>query len=73
MIVGFDVFGFAAHATQILLVPALAGLLVLMGAIETHRRTLLLLSGLLLGVAFAIKQPAIYFTFLADFWPRRGC
>lgn len=52
-----NVFGFAAHATQLLLLPALAGLWLL------SRKPLTLPSvffaGILLGAAFLIKQQAV--------------
>lgn len=51
-----NVFGFAAHATQLLLLPGLAALWLLNRA---KGYVPVLLSGMLLGLAFLIKQQAI--------------
>jgi hypothetical protein len=55
-----SVSGTAAHATHFVLLPALAGLLALLRALERHERWTLFLAGLLLGLAFLMKQPGIF-------------
>jgi hypothetical protein len=55
------VVGFAAHATQLMVLPALGGIYLLLGGLERRSRRLLFLAGLLFGAAFTIKQPAIHF------------
>lgn len=55
------VLGFAAHATHFVVLPAVAGLLVLLRAIESKRVWMFLCSGLLMGLAFVMKQPGILF------------
>ena len=62
------VLGFAAHATQYVVLFGLAGLLLLLKAIDTRRLLLLFSSGVLLGLAFVMKQPGIVFTWFALFW-----
>lgn len=52
-----NVFGFAAHATQLLLLPALAGLWLLTRQPSNWRS--IFLGGILLSLAFLIKQQAI--------------
>src|SRR5207247_6488454 len=59
------VLGFAAHATQFVLPFALAGILLLLRAIETQRAPMSLESGICLGLAFLMKQPGILFLFFA--------
>jgi len=53
--------GLAAHASHFVVLPAIAGILVLLDAIESNRTWLFLSSGLLLGIAFVMKQPGILF------------
>ena len=53
--------GVFAHATQFVLLPALAGLCLLVLAPESRRRRWLLASGALLGVAVLMKQHAMTF------------
>jgi len=54
-------FGIAGHATHFVVIAAAAGLLLLLHAVENGRATLLLASGLCLGLAFLMKQPGIFF------------
>jgi hypothetical protein len=61
MIVSIDVNGFAAHATQLLLLPGMLGLWCLQQGIETRKRYYYLLSGLCLGVTITIKQQGLFF------------
>lgn len=63
MSTGINVFGFAAHATQLLLPFALGGLWVLVRELgrPSLRTWAVLLAGGLLGVAFLVKQQALFF------------
>lgn len=60
-----NLLGFAAHATQLLVPPALFGIYALLLGIEKKHWAWFLLSGLLLGYAFTIKQQAVYFMLFA--------
>jgi hypothetical protein len=59
--IGPSVLGFAAHATQFVVLLAVGGILILLKAIESQRLALFLGSGVLLGLAFTMKQPGIFF------------
>jgi hypothetical protein len=56
-----SVLGLAGHATHFVVLPALAGVLILLHAIESKRTALYFASGLLLGLAFLCKQPGLFF------------
>ncbi|MFZ0914618.1 MAG: glycosyltransferase family 39 protein [Candidatus Korobacteraceae bacterium] len=56
-----SVLGFAGHATHFVVLPALGGILLLLVAMETRRVWLFFASGVLLGLAFLMKQPGILF------------
>jgi hypothetical protein len=56
-----SVFGFAAHATHFVLLPALGGTLLLLHALDKEKPLPYFLSGALLGIAFLMKQPGIFF------------
>ncbi|MCL5022886.1 MAG: glycosyltransferase family 39 protein [Nitrospirae bacterium] len=56
-----SVFGFAAHATHFVVLPALAGTLVMLHAVEKEKLSLYFLSGALFGASFIMKQPGIFF------------
>jgi hypothetical protein len=57
-----SLLGFAGHATHFVVLFALAGILVLLRALNDRRGPLLFFcSGLLLSVAFLMKQPGIAF------------
>ena len=56
-----SVLGTSAHATQFIVPVAVGGLILLLKGIDRERRWMLVLSGLLLGSAFLIKQHAIFF------------
>lgn len=58
---GESVLGLAGHATHFVVLPALAGILVLFQAIESKRNALYFGSGFLLGLAFLCKQPGLFF------------
>lgn len=63
-----SVLGFAGHATHFVVIAALGGLLVLLQAIDSGQRWKFALSGMLLGLAFLMKQPGIFFVFFAFLW-----
>jgi hypothetical protein len=57
-----SVLGFSGHATHFVMLFSLAGILVLLRACEANRGLLLFFwGGLLLGIAFLMKQPGIVF------------
>ncbi len=60
-----SVLGTAAHATHFVLLPALAGILLLLVSIGSEKVNLLFWSGILLGLSFLMKQPGIFFVFFA--------
>ncbi len=64
------VYGVFAHATHFVLLPALAGLYLLVRAIgEWAARWLpLMAAGVLLGLAFVMKQHGIFFVLFGAFW-----
>jgi hypothetical protein len=55
------VLGTSAHATHFVLLPALAGILLVLISIESKKMGLLLWSGILLGLAFLMKQHGLFF------------
>jgi Dolichyl-phosphate-mannose-protein mannosyltransferase len=57
------VYGFAAHATQLMLLPLMGGLILLhkVATQPTGAWWQALVSGCLVGLAFTVKQPAIVF------------
>jgi hypothetical protein len=54
-------YGNSAHATHFVLLPALAGILLLLVSVESRKSSLLFWSGILLGLAFLMKQPGVFF------------
>ncbi len=56
-----SVFGFAAHATHFVILPAVAGALFLLTAVEKNKPGFYVLSGALFGLAFLMKQPGFFF------------
>jgi 4-amino-4-deoxy-L-arabinose transferase-like glycosyltransferase len=56
-----SVFGFAAHATHFVVLPAMGGTLLLLHALEKEKPRLYFLSGTLLGISIIMKQPGIFF------------
>src|SRR5208282_5084032 len=72
------VFGFAAHATHFVVLPALIGLILLLRAEETRRPAFFFWSGLAFGIAFLMKQPGILLGAFAvlylavQCWPKSG-
>ena len=56
-----SVLGFAGHANHFVLLTALAGILVLLKALDTKRIPFYFLSGSFFGLAFVFKQPGLFF------------
>jgi len=56
---GPSVLGLAGHATHFVLLPALAGLFLLLKALESKWTPLYFCGGVLLGLSFVMKQPGI--------------
>lgn len=54
-------FGFAAHATHFVVLPALGGVLTLLLALRNNKLHTYFLSGVLLGLALLMKQPGLFF------------
>ena len=63
-----SVLGPFAHATHFVLLPALAGLLLLLDAIDDGRAATLLGGGFLLGLGFIMKQHGLFFIALGLLW-----
>lgn len=55
------ILGFAGHATHFVVLPAVAGVLLLLKALDEQKPMLFFVSGLALGLAFVMKQPGIFF------------
>lgn len=53
--------GLAGHASHFVVLPALAGILLLLDAMDSRKLWQFFCSGLLLGLAFVMKQPGILF------------
>jgi hypothetical protein len=56
-----SVLGFAAHASNFVVLPAVGGIIMSVKAGQTGRTIHYLLAGLLAGLAFLCKQPGIFF------------
>jgi hypothetical protein len=65
---GQNVYGFTANAEHFVLVPALAGLVVLLKGLDERRCGLLFLAGLLLGAVPMVKQQGAAFTMLGGLY-----
>jgi hypothetical protein len=59
------VLGLQGHATNLVVLAALAGLLLLFRAREKDSRGMILLSGILFGLSFLCKQPGLFFGLFA--------
>lgn len=59
------VLGLQAHATHLVMITALGGLLLLLRARDSGGRGLMFLSGVLFGLSFLCKQPGLFFGFFA--------
>lgn len=68
MSVSASVLGFAAHATQFVVLFAVAGLVVLLEAIDRDRVPLFAASGVLLGLAYTMKQHGVVFALFGGLW-----
>jgi hypothetical protein len=62
------VLGIYAHASHFVVLAALAGILLLLRAIDTGRTGLFFASGLCFGLAFLMKQPGILFAVFAGLY-----
>jgi hypothetical protein len=62
-----SVLGFAGHATHFVVLAALGGILLLLKALDGQRIVLYFASGLMLGLAFACKQPGIFFVLFGGY------
>jgi 4-amino-4-deoxy-L-arabinose transferase-like glycosyltransferase len=60
-----SLLGFSANAEHFVLLTALGGILLLLRAVDSGRLGTFFLSGVLLGLAFIIKQHGIFFTAFA--------
>jgi 4-amino-4-deoxy-L-arabinose transferase-like glycosyltransferase len=58
---GSSVLGFAAHATHLVVLPALGGSLLLLNAVKKRATAAFFLPGMLFGLAFIMKQPGLFF------------
>lgn len=56
-----SVLGFCGHATHFVVLMAMAGVLLLLGALDKERLWLFCGSGVFLGLAFVMKQPGLLF------------
>ena len=63
-----SVLGFSAHATHFVVLAAVAGILVLLHAIDKPSTWLIFSSGVLLGLAFVMKQPGLLFIIFAGLY-----
>jgi len=66
-----SVLGFQGHATHFVVVFAIAGILLLLKALESSKSLLFFSSGLLLGLAFLMKQPGVFFILFAVLYVAR--
>jgi hypothetical protein len=73
MVMSANVLGFAAHATQLLSPFVLGGILLFWKGLQKNKVYLFFLSGLLIGIAFTIKQQSAIFGVLIAliWWPAR--
>jgi Dolichyl-phosphate-mannose-protein mannosyltransferase len=67
-----SVLGFAAHATQFVVFFAVGGILTLLAAIESEKLAHFFWSGVLLGLAFLMKQPGVFFLIFVVFYLLRS-
>ncbi len=63
-----EMLGVFGHATHFVLLPATAGLLTFLSAVDSGRVAVFLLSGLFLGFAVLMKQPGAVFPLFALSW-----
>jgi hypothetical protein len=67
-----SVLGFAGHATHFVVLPAIAGILLLLRATESGKTWPFFCSGLLLGLSLMMKQPGIFFCLFAGLYLLRN-
>jgi hypothetical protein len=60
-----SVLGTSAHATHFVILPALGGIFLVLKGIDCGKAWHLLWGGMLLGLAFLMKQPGIFFIIFA--------
>jgi hypothetical protein len=65
---GEAVLGPSAHATHFVVLPALAGMLLLLRGMESGRAATIFASGVLFGVAYLMKQHGIFFILFGAGW-----
>jgi hypothetical protein len=68
MSVGSGVMGTQAHATHFVVLPAIAGTLLLLRANESRRLSTIWWAGLCFGLAFLAKQHGIFFAIFGGLW-----
>jgi hypothetical protein len=71
--ISLNMTGFAAHATQLLTPFVLGSFLLFWTGLSSDRKYLFFLSGLLMGIAFTIKQQSVVYGLLLAviWWPAR--
>ncbi len=71
--ISLNMVGFAAHATQLLTPFVLGSFLLFWTGLSSDRKYLFFLSGLLMGIAFTIKQQSVVYGLLLAviWWPAR--
>jgi hypothetical protein len=62
------VFGLAAHATHFVVAASMAGTLLLLRATENEEAWAIVLSGVLFGIAFLMKQHGVFFAISAGIY-----
>jgi hypothetical protein len=62
------ILGFQAHATHFIVLPALAGILLLLSALDSQRQWIFFLSGVLSGIAFLMKQHGVFVPIFCFFY-----
>lgn len=63
-----SVLGFAGHATHFIVLAALGGILLLLNAVRSRKKWSSFWSGTVLGLAFLMKQPGIFFALFAGLY-----
>ena len=63
-----SVLGFCGHATHFVVLPAIAGILLLLEGVEKRRKSLFFFSGMLLGLGVLMKQPGFLFVMFGAFY-----
>jgi hypothetical protein len=71
--IGSSVLGMEAHATHFVVLPALAGALLLARPADSWRPAMLWWSGLFFGLAFLMKQQGALFGLFGAVWVAAGC